>query len=71
MNAALKEAIQLLPANYRSVILLRDMEELSTEETAEILDVSTDVIKQRLHRGRLALKRILEARMMAREPRHA
>jgi RNA polymerase sigma-70 factor (ECF subfamily) len=60
MNSTLKTAIQGLPENYRSVVLLRDIEELSTEETAEILDLSIDVVKQRLHRGRLALKRILE-----------
>jgi RNA polymerase sigma-70 factor (ECF subfamily) len=40
-------------------VLLRDIEELSTEEAAEILEVSTDVIKQRLHRGRLALRKLL------------
>jgi RNA polymerase sigma-70 factor, ECF subfamily len=71
MNVALKEAIQSLPPNYRSVILLRDMEELSTEETAAILDVSTDVIKQRLHRGRMALKKVLDEQLAAREQRHA
>lgn len=60
MSSALAYAIQQLPPQYRSVILLRDMEELSTEETAEILDVSTDVVKQRLHRGRLALRKVLD-----------
>jgi RNA polymerase sigma-70 factor (ECF subfamily) len=67
MSAALKQAIQALPLSYRSVILLRDMEELSTEETAEILDVSTDVVKQRLHRGRLALRRILNEQLASKE----
>lgn len=62
-NAALKEAIQELPPNYRAVILLRDMEELSTEETAEILDLSIDVVKQRLHRGRLALRKLLTQKL--------
>jgi RNA polymerase sigma-70 factor, ECF subfamily len=71
MHAALKEAIQLLPPNYRSVILLRDMEELSTEETADILEVSTDVVKQRLHRGRLALKKVLDEQLAGRESRNA
>ena len=71
MNAVLREAIQSLPPNYRSVILLRDMEELSTEETAEILDVSTDVVKQRLHRGRLSLKKLFEERTAARKQHHA
>jgi RNA polymerase sigma-70 factor, ECF subfamily len=59
MQSALTAAIQQLPPNYRSVVLLRDIEELSTEEAAEILDLSTDVVKQRLHRGRLALRKLL------------
>jgi len=60
LTESLERAIQALPPSYRSVILLRDMEELSTEDAAEILEVSTDVVKQRLHRARLALRRILE-----------
>jgi RNA polymerase sigma-70 factor (ECF subfamily) len=71
MNSILQRAIQALPPSYRSVILLRDMEELSTEETSEVLDVSTDVVKQRLHRGRLALKKILDKEFAAQEERHA
>lgn len=71
MHAVLKDAIQTLPPNYRSVILLRDMEELSTGETADILDVSEDVVKQRLHRGRLALKKVLDEQLGGREPRRA
>jgi RNA polymerase sigma-70 factor (ECF subfamily) len=57
---AITRAIQQLPPNQRRVVLLRDMEELSTEETADILDVSTDVVKQRLRRGRLALRALLK-----------
>jgi RNA polymerase sigma-70 factor (ECF subfamily) len=71
MNAALRDAIQSLPANYRSVILLRDIEELTTEQTAGILEVSTDVVKQRLHRGRLALRKILDAQLALRKDGHA
>lgn len=63
LHAALTQAIQQLPPNYRSVVLLRDIEELSTEEAAEILEVSTDVIKQRLHRGRMALRKILDEQL--------
>lgn len=59
MNSALHQAIQGLPPTYRAVILLRDMEELSTEETAHILEVSTALVKQRLHRARLALRKSL------------
>ena len=50
----LDRVIVELPPIYRAVVLLRDMEELSTEETAQILDLSTDVVKTRLHRGRAA-----------------
>ena len=65
MNAALTRAIQALHPNYRSVILLRDIEELSTEETAGVLDVSIDVVKQRLHRARLALRKEMERSLYA------
>jgi RNA polymerase sigma-70 factor (ECF subfamily) len=46
--------------NYRAVILLRDMEELSTQETAQILDLTEDVVKTRLHRARLAVRQKLD-----------
>ena len=56
----LDRAIGELPENYRSVILLRDMEELSTLETAQILDLTEDVVKTRLHRARLAVRQKLD-----------
>jgi len=60
MKEALARAISELPENYRSVILLRDMEELSTLETAQILDLTEDVVKTRLHRARLAVRQNLD-----------
>ena len=60
MKGLLEKAIRELPEVYRSVILLRDMEELSTQETAQILDVSDDVVKTRLHRARLAIRQTLD-----------
>jgi RNA polymerase sigma-70 factor, ECF subfamily len=60
MRELLERAIRELPEVYRSVILLRDMEELSTQETAQILDVSDDVVKTRLHRARLAIRQRLD-----------
>jgi RNA polymerase sigma-70 factor (ECF subfamily) len=63
MRAALERAIGELPESYRAVILLRDIEELSTQDTAQILDVTEDTVKQRLHRGRLALRQILDAKL--------
>lgn len=59
LNRELETAMQELPANYRSVVLLRDVEGLSTTEVAEVLELSVDVVKQRLHRGRLALRKRL------------
>ena len=67
MRQELRKAIRDLPELYRSVILLRDMEELSTTETAQILGVSEDVVKTRLHRARLMLRRELDARLRVHE----
>lgn len=60
LRRVLDKAIQELPEIYRSVVLLRDVEELSTEETAQVLDVPVDVVKTRLHRARLALRQKLD-----------
>lgn len=60
MKQVLDRAISELPENYRSVILLRDMEELSTLETAQTLDLTEDVVKTRLHRARLAVRQKLD-----------
>jgi RNA polymerase sigma-70 factor (ECF subfamily) len=60
LRETLGDAISQLPDMYRSVVLLRDVEELSTEETAQILDLTTDVVKTRLHRGRLAIRQKLD-----------
>ena len=60
LRAVLDRVISELPPAYRAVVLLRDIEELSTEETAQILDLSTDVVKTRLHRGRLAMRQTLD-----------
>lgn len=60
----LSKAIAELPDIYRAVLLLRDVEELSTEETAQILDVSVDVVKTRLHRARLAVRQKLDRHLL-------
>ena len=60
MRQELDRAIGALPESYRSVILLRDVEELSTQETAQILDLTEDVVKTRLHRARLAVRQKLD-----------
>ncbi len=59
LGSELRAALSELPETYRSVVLLRDVEELTTAEAAEVLELSPDVVKQRLHRGRLALRKRL------------
>jgi RNA polymerase sigma-70 factor, ECF subfamily len=56
LGSILDEAIQSLEPPYRSVFVLRDIEELSTEETAEALDLSVPAVKSRLLRARLQLR---------------
>lgn len=56
----IRELIESLPADYRDVVLLRDIEELDTKQTGQILGVSDSAVKTRLHRARLALKALLE-----------
>ena len=56
MNAILTKAIDSLSSGFRTVFLLRDVEELSTEETATALDLSIPAVKSRLLRARLQLR---------------
>jgi len=69
MKQALDEAIGALPETYRSVILLRDVEDLSTLETAHVLDLTEDVVKTRLHRARLAVRQKLDEYLRTDGPR--
>jgi len=57
---AINRAIDRLPVDYRAVVIARDLEDLSTEETSKLLDISTSLVKTRLHRARAALKTLLE-----------
>ena len=60
LRALLRESIDRLPEGYRNVLLLRDIEELDTEETAKMMSISVAAVKTRLHRARLALRGLLE-----------
>jgi RNA polymerase sigma-70 factor, ECF subfamily len=60
LRRVLDEAIAELPATYRTVLLMRDVEELSTEETAQVLDLNPDAVKTRLHRARLFARKKLD-----------
>ncbi len=55
----LQKAVQSLPMKYRVVFFLRDMEDQSTEQTAEVLGLSEAAVKVRLHRARFALREML------------
>lgn len=59
-QAAIRKAIDRLPDEYRAIVIARDIEQLSTAETAEVLDISKSLVKTRLHRARAALKRLLD-----------
>jgi RNA polymerase sigma-70 factor (ECF subfamily) len=56
LKNTVENEIASLPEGYRSVLMLREVEGLSTAETAEILGVHDDVVKQRLHRARTMLR---------------
>jgi RNA polymerase sigma-70 factor (ECF subfamily) len=56
----LKEAVDKLPEDYRTVVVLRDLEGLSNEDVSKVLNLSIPAVKSRLHRGRLALREKLE-----------
>jgi RNA polymerase sigma-70 factor (ECF subfamily) len=59
LRERVRECIDRLPEQYRTVLLLRDVEELDTEETAKLLGCSGNCVKTRLHRARCALRELL------------
>jgi len=63
LRTLVRESIDKLPETHRVVLHLRDIEELSTEETAEILDITPNAVKIRLHRARQALRTLLDEHM--------
>jgi RNA polymerase sigma-70 factor (ECF subfamily) len=56
MQRVMDEAIETLPPEFRQVFILRDVEELSNADVAEILDLSVAAVKSRLHRARLKVR---------------
>ena len=63
LGRMLQAAVDALPETYRSVFVLREVEQLSTSETAECLELSEEAVKTRLHRSRALLRRELENRL--------
>ena len=56
LRAAIQKSVEELPEDYRSVVVLRDLEGLSNEEVSNVLHLSVAAVKSRLHRGRLVLR---------------
>jgi RNA polymerase sigma-70 factor (ECF subfamily) len=65
----LQEAIGGLAPIYREVVLLRDVEELSVEETATELAISVASVKTRLHRARIMLQKALAPQLKTANPK--
>ena len=69
LAALLGTAVERLPVPQRMVFVLRAVEGMSTQETAELLELSPENVKVRLHRARAALRADLERRLGAEAPR--
>ena len=67
LRSLVRATIERLPESYRVVLVLRDLEELSTEETAAMLGASPNAVKIRLHRARQALRTLLDPQMRGSE----
>jgi RNA polymerase sigma-70 factor, ECF subfamily len=61
MNACIREFVERLPENYKTVLALSELEGFTNSEIADILDLSLDTAKIRLHRARERLRQELEA----------
>jgi RNA polymerase sigma-70 factor, ECF subfamily len=64
LRRVLEDAIRSLPGEYRTPIILRDVEGLSTREAAEVMELGEPAFKSRLHRARLAVRRALDEYFM-------
>jgi RNA polymerase sigma-70 factor (ECF subfamily) len=60
LRSRVEQELRLVPEPYRTTVILRDLEELSYEEIAEVMETSLGTVKSRLTRGREALKKRLE-----------
>jgi RNA polymerase sigma-70 factor (ECF subfamily) len=71
VQATVRQALAGVPAIFRSAVLLRDLEGLSYEEVAEVLEVSVGTVKSRILRGRRMLREILDPVLRAGHAPHA
>ena len=61
MNSCIRNFIENLPENYKAVVILSELEELKNKEIAEILHLTLDTVKIRLHRARAQLRKKLQS----------
>ena len=62
LREVMQREVEALPDTFRAVVMMRDVEGLSTAETAQCLGISDDLVKQRLHRARAMLRENLYQR---------
>ncbi len=62
LESFIEQCVAELPASYREAVILRDVEGLSNEEAAQLLELDLRNFKSRLHRGRMAIRRRVEER---------
>ncbi len=65
LRRLVRECIDRLPEAHRTILVLRDVEELDTEETAALLGLTASAVKTRLHRARQALRTLLDPHLRA------
>jgi RNA polymerase sigma-70 factor, ECF subfamily len=65
IRQVLEKAVAMLPNPYQQVFLLREVEELSGNETAKIMGITVSLVKVRLHRARIMLQRTLAPKLRA------
>ncbi len=63
LRAMVRKSINELPDSYRTVLMLRDIEQFTTAETADMLEMTENAVKTRLHRARQALRSLLDPHM--------
>jgi RNA polymerase sigma-70 factor, ECF subfamily len=68
LKEKLQEAVNMLPEKYREVFVLRDIEELNQQETAEALGITVTLVKVRLHRARMMLQKLLVPYLKSQTP---
>jgi RNA polymerase sigma-70 factor (ECF subfamily) len=68
LRARLEQAVRALPIGYRSPLILRDIEGLTTKEAAEVMELSEAAFKSRLHRARLTVRKAVDVYLQGQEP---